>query len=458
MKPVMILIACILSGTVYAAGENADTIIVQGDTSICAGNSLTLSLNFPAVTGNLIFPPGSDFEYSFSMPPSDWTIHMGGWSTGDAPFGNVTDGNPPEFDYYTLWQANVPDHPDGYDLYVRKEIDLTGFDLSNIHWYIGVDNAYALYLNGTPISSAYNDNYTYRWEYEGVFPPALLHPGNNIIAVALMDNGGLTAFDMMVQSLPLCPCPSVLWSTGETTTSIHITPAQTTKYFVTITDGATITKDSVTVTVNHNSMQVINTTICEGQSYAGHTVSGNYADSFVTNSGCDSIITLALTVLPKPRPNLNPVVTICDGDSLVLYPGQFNSYTWQDGSHQNKIIIKQPGFYSVLVTNSCGSATARVQAIVTECELTFPNAFTPNKDGKNDWFRILNAFHLKEYHLTVYSRRGQKIFETRDYNKGWDGSFGGRLLPSDVFVWYCEFTKSNSETRSSMSGTVTLIR
>jgi hypothetical protein len=92
MKLAIIFFACIISGRVYAGNINVDTIIVQNDTSICAGNSLTLSLNYPAITGRSIFPPGSDFEYSFDMPSAGWTTQMGGWPVGGAPFGNVTDG------------------------------------------------------------------------------------------------------------------------------------------------------------------------------------------------------------------------------------------------------------------------------------------------------------------------------------------------------------------------------
>jgi hypothetical protein len=39
-------------------------------------------------------------------------------------------------------------------------------------------------------------------------------------------------------------------------------------------------------------------------------------------------------------------------------------------------------------------------------------------------------------HLMVYNRWGQKVFETNDINKGWDGKFIGVPANLDVFVWY----------------------
>src|SRR5678815_1272062 len=168
MKPVITFIACILiSSRLYAHTINADTLIVQNDTSICAGNSVNLSIDLPSVTGIVFLAPGSEFEYSFEMPPAGWQTGSGGWTLGNAPFGNESGGDPPEFDYATLWTANVPDHADGFDLYVRKTIDLTGQDLTHTFWHLGVDNGYALYINGVQISAGFDGNYTFQWEYEG---------------------------------------------------------------------------------------------------------------------------------------------------------------------------------------------------------------------------------------------------------------------------------------------------
>lgn len=459
MKPVIIFIACILlSARLHAHIINADTLIVQNDTSICAGNSVSLSISLPSVTGIVFLDPGSEFEYSFTMPAPGWQMGSGGWTVGNAPFGNESGGDPPEFDYVTLWTANIPDNADGFDLYVRKTIDLTGQNLSNTFWHLGVDNGFALYINGVQIASGFDGGYASRWEYEGLVPPGLLVNGNNVIAVALRDNGGLTAFDMMIDSKPICPCPTVLWSTGETTPDIKVTPLQSQQYFVTVTEGAIITKDSVNITVDNSSFQSIDATICEGQSYAGHTTTGIYLDTLGSGGGCDSVRRLNLTVLPKPRPDLGGSKTICSGDSLSLSPGSFDNYTWQDGSHQPSFKVKQSGIYSVTVTNTCGSATSQVQVIAKFCDLYFPTAFTPNRDGRNDLFKILYAYNLSDYHLVIYNLWGQKIFETRDPATGWDGRLSGQLQQQGVFIWFCEFKRPANPEKISMKGTVTLLR
>ena len=87
------------------------------------------------------------------------------------------------------------------------------------------------------------------------------------------------------------------------------------------------------LTVLSKSFSTIAETICDGQTYDGYGSSGTYyIDTLVATNGCDSITTLQLTVLPKPAPYLGADTALCTGKSIQLYPGQFTTYTWQDGS------------------------------------------------------------------------------------------------------------------------------
>ena len=78
-----------------------------------------------------------------------------------------------------------------------------------------------------------------------------------------------------------------------------------------------------------------------------------YSDTFPAANGCDSIRMLYLTVLGPPAPDLGAVTSLCTGDTLLLSPGVFSTYLWQDGSTSDQFIVKQAGTYSVTVTNKC---------------------------------------------------------------------------------------------------------
>jgi hypothetical protein len=164
-----------------------------------------------------ILPPFSNWEYTFTDPTGSatWntTTGVGGiWSLGQAPFGNQTAGDP-DFIENTFWPA---DGGDGNDLWVRNAVDLTGWSLNSIRWDLGVDNGFTLYINGTFVAAANAEGYTSRWEYpNGTFGVnnSLLLPGLNVVAVALEDHGGATAFDMQITGNPVAtavPEPATL--------------------------------------------------------------------------------------------------------------------------------------------------------------------------------------------------------------------------------------------------------
>ena len=213
---------------------------------------------------------------------------------------------------------------------------------------------------------------------------------------------------------------------------------------------------TLTLFVIPRANAAINQSICEGQSYLGYTASGIYQDTLIAANGCDSIRTVTLTVIKKPKPDLGVDKELCDGDSLVLSPGAFSSYIWQDGSILQYFVAKLPGNYSVTVTENCGTVIDNIIITGKDCTPYFPNAFTPNNDGKNDLFRILNAFNVLEYELVVYNRWGQKIFHTNDPAVGWDGKLNGRQQSGSVFVWHSTFKRNNKQVK--LNGTVVLIR
>lgn len=213
---------------------------------------------------------------------------------------------------------------------------------------------------------------------------------------------------------------------------------------------------AIQLTVNHRPVTTIKQTICEGQSYAGHTTSGTYADTFTTVNGCDSIQMLELIVLEKPKPDMGIKSAICFGDTVILHPGPFATYLWQDGSTADSFVVRQPGIYSVSVSNTCGTALGQLIVKDGVCNMYFPNAFTPDNNRKNDVFKIITDLVLDEYRLEVYNRWGQKIFETTDPLRGWDGTFADKEQPAGAFAWVCWYRRGAA--RGKMKGTVVLLR
>ena len=200
----------------------------------------------------------------------------------------------------------------------------------------------------------------------------------------------------------------------------------------------------------------INKNICEGQTFLGHSQSGTYTDKFFTANGCDSMVTTNLVVDKIPRITLGKDTTLCLGEKLLLKPDQFQTYLWQDGSTKNYFNVSESGQYLLTVTNGCGSATAKKNVRFEKCLSLFPNAFSPNGDGKNDLFRITNGINLNNFNLQIFNRYGERIFETNSSTKGWDGTFKNIKQDTGAFTWQCTFSEGNNA--KNLKGTILLLR
>ena len=212
---------------------------------------------------------------------------------------------------------------------------------------------------------------------------------------------------------------------------------------------------TLTLTDNARTIVTNDVSICEGSSYLGHQASGKYTDTLVGSNGCDSIRVLQLTVIPRPRPDLGGSRSICKGDSINLTPGRYNSYLWQDGTSTDHLLVTQAGLYSVQVGNACGSKQEQVLITDGYCGVFFPNAFTPNGDGLNDQFKPV-VYSLSDFHWKIFNRIGQLVFETSEYNKGWDGRVHGQPAVPGVYVWICSYTRNHKVEMKK--GTLLLIR
>jgi gliding motility-associated-like protein len=91
-------------------------------------------------------------------------------------------------------------------------------------------------------------------------------------------------------------------------------------------------------------------------------------------------------------------------------------------------------------------------------ELLIPNAFTPNNDGQNDYFRIINFTNQKLIELKIFNRWGTILFQTKNPKEGWNGKFKDQLQPLGVYGYVIRIAYPESEVIETYKGTVTLLR
>jgi gliding motility-associated-like protein len=119
--------------------------------------------------------------------------------------------------------------------------------------------------------------------------------------------------------------------------------------------------------------------------------------------------------------------------------------------------------YTAIVADNTGCQylldPVTIYVLTRQCDegLVFvPNTFSPNADGSNDILFVRSNF-ITDLYFAVYDRWGERVFETNDITKGWDGMFKGMKSDPGVFGYYLKYTCNNGE-ESFKKGNVTLIR
>ncbi len=161
----------------------------------------------------------------------------------------------------------------------------------------------------------------------------------------------------------------------------------------------------------------------------------------------------------------NDFTDTCE-ESLNLFNKSQRStnYLWDfgDGTQSDKLNATHQyyssGLYNVMLIADPNTVCADTMNKTifafgaVESHLYIPNAFTPNSDGKNDGFFISGYNKCLFYHLEIFSRWGEKLYESNDISKSWDGYYHGNPLEAGVYVYY--LTGGGNE----LMGHVTVLR
>lgn len=200
------------------------------------------------------------------------------------------------------------------------------------------------------------------------------------------------------------------------------------------------------------------------------------------DEGCTTTVTDKVMVHPKPDATItaadikdgmeagyNEGQRLCSGDSLKLSVATVEpnaQYSWSPANiftdyNQTAVTyakLKTDTRVHVAVEDIYGCRNESSLDVITQscCEMYFPNAFSPNQDGRNDLFRPVSTGHQMIRTFKVVNRYGQVIYETAQANRGWDGTFNGK--PADVGTYFYMISFDCEGEPVDQSGEVVLLR
>ncbi len=242
-----------------------------------------------------------------------------------------------------------------------------------------------------------------------------------------------------------------------------------------------------TINITYNPLPLINlgndTTLCPGQTLLLYATAANstflWQDNsinptynisqqgmywvIITTKNCSNSDTINVYYSPPLNLFLGGDTSLCYGSIIKLDASNSNStYHWQDNSNNSTYIVNQKGSYWVTVIdiNNC-SVSDTIKIIYQDCytpDIYIPNCFTPNGDGLNDEFKIETLAEFNEFKMYIYNRWGELIFESGDINKGWNGTFKGKIVPNGVYVYLVTGTIKDTNEQIKRNGTITVLR
>lgn len=185
---------------------------------------------------------------------------------------------------------------------------------------------------------------------------------------------------------------------------------------------------------------------------------GIYKITRPSTTGCDTVATYYIFVKSPPVIDLGTDTCLLAGQQLLLDPGQgYSRYEWQNGSAQPTLLVTSSGMYHVKVSNECGFSIDSVK-VTMDClgRIFVPSAFSPNGDGMNDIFRILNVHGQKLLYFSIFDRWGKRVFYTTNISEGWDGTRNGQRLRPGTYIYLIRLVNDTGEPKI-YKGTVLLL-
>ncbi|MEI8204176.1 MAG: T9SS type B sorting domain-containing protein [Bacteroidota bacterium] len=156
-----------------------------------------------------------------------------------------------------------------------------------------------------------------------------------------------------------------------------------------------------------------------------------------------------LTLKTNPVFTISKNDTLCKGESIVIKASGGQTYQWNTGEISDSIVISPLSStqYTVTVTATGVDTVLNSFVTVKSCYSLFvPTAFTPDNDGKNDYFHPVKQDNIgiEKFEMKIVARNGKIVYSTNSFEDiGWDGKFDGNAAPESFYLWYIKYTDSD---------------
>lgn len=289
---------------------------------------------------------------------------------------------------------------------------------------------------------------------------------------------------------------NIVWNTGDSDLEIVVTEPGL--YFVDYNIGNCAFSDSALITfpISPEILLTGDSLSCEGdvvtlsvvetkgvpiQNYnwstgeTGNSIeveeNGVYSVTGLSEGGCEDFESINVFFIPElpAVPEFSDTLICADG-SLTADLSEYEEFAeikWSDGSEEFIRILEEAGSFNFEIENICDKLSGRLVLEKSpydfgELPMYFPNVFSPNNDGINDLFKpeFPPELEIIDYHLQVFDRWGNKVFESFDPENGWNGIYQEDKMDPAVFAWIADvkFFLCEEPVSKMLEGDITILR
>lgn len=186
-----------------------------------------------------------------------------------------------------------------------------------------------------------------------------------------------------------------------------------------------------------------------------------------TVTTCIDTKTVIVTALPLPIVDAGPSYTIPVFSTITIGGNPTSpsalTYSWLPPFTLNDAGIPNPTasntvntIYTVTVQDANGCVSSTTVGVDIYPEIDIPNGFSPNNDGKNDFWIIDNISQFEDCTVEIYNRWGEQLFFSRGYATKFDGRYKGKDLP--VGTYYYVINLNHPAYTKPYTGPLTIFR
>jgi gliding motility-associated-like protein len=157
----------------------------------------------------------------------------------------------------------------------------------------------------------------------------------------------------------------------------------------------------------------------------------------------DAVVNVSLSSIPSAE-----IIVTNDfsnnSDVIVQILSGYGQYEFQldEGSFQTSPIFQNvdTGFHTITIKDAfgnCGQIT--LEAVV----INYPNFFTPNGDGTNDYWMIKNLVFFPGAKIVIFDRYGKIMTQLNHNSRGWNGEYNGQPMPSTDYWFVVYYSRNN---------------